>query len=149
MSSLNKYKKLFILLVLIIGVFYYLEYKNIINILDQKEFQVYSRDPKNINEAKEKLVPVDFPIPKEISSSDEFQKSLNSLLEYTNSWVSFNSLSKNEGLYVKYLNENGWSPFVVKVSDNVRSISGEKGNVVLNVFVQDLGDSTSKVQVHL
>jgi hypothetical protein len=51
MSSLNKYKKiliLFISLVFIIGVFYYLEYKNIINILGQKEFLVYSRDSENI-----------------------------------------------------------------------------------------------------
>lgn len=152
METLNKTKKFLLLisiLIIVWGVYHYLWPRiNIFILLNKKDTPIYSVNEKDIEGVKRELVPSDFPFPEDVKSSDEFKRTINSLDEYTNVWEAGNSFEKTKNLYVKYMIDNGWNPFVSNMSETLVSISGEKGGVVLNIFIEKISNSLTKVQVH-
>lgn len=107
---------------------------------------VYSSDP---TESKNLLVPKDFPFEENVDMKREFQRNSEGFLEYTAIWTTNNEREENLSIFQDYMEANNWNPFILNISKDLVSITGEKGNVVLNIFIGLNNDiMKDQVQVH-
>ncbi len=148
--DLNKTKKIIftiiaflVLIAILVGLYFFLFSKS----TNQNPPEVvYSGDP---TEAKNLLVPKDFPFPKDVVLDNEFQRNSGGFLEYTSVWTTEEERASNVKIFEDYMRENGWNPFVLEISKDLISITGEKNNAVLNIFI-GLNNEIAKdqIQVH-
>lgn len=109
---------------------------------------LYSVNGTDITQVKSKLVPADFLFIKPAKTPEEFKRTLASLDEYTAFWETATPYKETEGKYVQYTSDQGYNPFVSHVSATSSTISGGKNDVVLNIFIEKINDSLTKIQVH-
>lgn len=152
MNNYNNKKMVLIIVSILIlsGSLFFIFYKKIsfLNFFKKDNLPVYSIDERSLDQIKSKLVPAGFPFLEGDVKSEEFKRTLNSLDEYTDLWESEFTFEKNRDLYIKYMNDNGWNPFVTMTSSDLLNISAEKNGIVLNIFIEKLSSATSKVQLH-
>jgi len=149
-TSNNKRKIIWLVvvfLILVIGALALLGFNKYYNKNKSAELTpTYSSDP---TEAKNLLVPTDFPFPEDFSPSQEYQRGLNGLLEYTAIWDSSLSTEENQKIFEDYMTSGGWNPFVMQLTPDMVSLSGSKENTVLNVFIKKNSENQkTEMQVH-
>jgi hypothetical protein len=107
---------------------------------------VYSQ---NTEESKKTLVPLDFPFPQNLKPTQEFQREIQGLLEYTKIWETPMKREENQKIFVDYLKGNGWDPRTMEMGVDTTYISGTKGDVSLNIFIgKNVETLKNEVQVH-
>ncbi|MEK7669000.1 MAG: hypothetical protein AAB350_00195 [Patescibacteria group bacterium] len=134
-----------IFMILVVGflsLFWLNKYKN-----QKPQVPVYSL---NTTESKKELVPSDFPLPVNgATPTQEFQREINGYLEYTLVWDSPFSFNENVDTFRTYMETGGWNPFVMEVVPKVMSLTGQKNNTTLNIFITENSQSKKvEVQVH-